>query len=91
MSTSDVITACQQLVDEGKEPSVALIKPRLPSPLPLPTIIAGLKSFKANPNQAVSEKKEAASTVADDSLEQRVQRLEEEVVQLKSMIQQLQA
>ncbi|NVK24417.1 MAG: hypothetical protein HWE10_05785 [Gammaproteobacteria bacterium] len=92
MNTANVIEVCQQLTDEGKQPSVALIKPRLAQPLPMPTIIAGLKSFKANPKQKVPTNitgNESSATPL--TLEQRVAQLESEVTELKSLIAKLQA
>ena len=68
-----------------------MIKARLTQTLPLPMIIAGLKSYKANPKQTVVEQRTEAPTKASTSLEQRVQQLETEVLELKKIILQLQA
>ena len=91
MSTSEIVNICQQLASEGKEPSVALIKARLTQTLPLPMIIAGLKSYKANPKQTLVEQRTKAPTKASTSLEQRVKQLETELFVLKKTIPQLQS
>ena len=91
MSSNEIFSVCQQLDKEGKEPSVALIKARLSIKQPLPTIVAGLKYWRANPNSsAVQEiKQETKSTILP--LEQRVEQLEAEVSELKDLIRKLQA
>ncbi len=42
-----------QLANEGKKPSVALIKARLKSPVPLPQIISSLKFWEHDPEHVV--------------------------------------
>lgn len=91
MSTSEIITICQQLKKEGKEPSVALIKSRMRGPKILPAIISGLKAWQAAPDQTV----EAEETIApqqnkNESLEQRVTELEKLVSELQVQIANLQ-
>ena len=49
MSLHTVITVCQALTNEGKKPTTALVRSRLSSPLPLATVMKGIKSFNANP------------------------------------------
>lgn len=90
MSSNEIISVCQQIAQEGKEPSVALIKARLINKQPLPTIVAGLKQWRANPNAIIEQS--AKEPVDQDALplEQRVAKLEAEVMELKSMIKQLQ-
>lgn len=46
-----IILIAQQLSKEGKVPSTALIKSRLPKNIPLPLIIQGLKMWKENPQK----------------------------------------
>lgn len=85
MSNSNIFDICQQLQQEGKEPSVALIKGRLRQRLPLPSIIAGLKQWKSNPEM---KQVEAQQEVVEEelSLEKRVEILESIVAELKAEI-----
>ncbi|AOT09485.1 hypothetical protein [Pseudoalteromonas luteoviolacea] len=41
--------AISTLLAEGKTPTVATIKTKLAEPLPMPTIIAALATYKSNP------------------------------------------
>jgi len=91
MSSSEIISICQQLSKEGKEPSVALIKARLSRPAPMPFVIAGLKQWRANPDMKVEQQDEGKEpkSAQNQSLEQRVSALELEVKELKQLIKQL--
>lgn len=91
MSSYEIISVCQQLASEGKEPSVALIKARLSNKQPLPMIIAGLKQWQANPNVKAEAEPIEQKGEATLPLEQRVAQLEAEVLELKNIIKQLQA
>lgn len=88
MNTEAIIEVCQQLKSEGKEPSVALIKARLTKPQPLPTVISGLKAWKNNPNHVV-----VSTPVVEEknapSLEERVEKLEQQVKDLNKVIEHL--
>jgi len=46
----EIITIANQIANQGKKPSVALIKTKLTSPVPLPTIISVLKSWSHDPD-----------------------------------------
>ena len=46
MSIESVLQIAQQLHAEGKQPSVALIKARLPAPCPMPDVISGLQRWR---------------------------------------------
>ena len=48
-----VILVAQKLAKEGKTPTTALVKSRLPKNTPLAAIIQGLKLWKASPEQDV--------------------------------------
>ncbi|MCW8996212.1 MAG: hypothetical protein OQK77_10415 [Psychromonas sp.] len=48
-----IILIAQQLSKEGKVPTTALIKSRLPKTVPLPAIIQGLKMWKENPHKEI--------------------------------------
>ncbi len=61
-----IILIAQQLSKEGKVPSTALIKARLPKDVPLPLIIQGLKAWKDNPQQEISSPTEAPPACTGD-------------------------
>lgn len=61
-----IILIAQQLSKEGKVPSTALIKARLPKDVPLPMIIQGLKAWKDNPHQEINSPTEPALSAAQD-------------------------
>lgn len=86
MDTSQVISICQQLKSEGKEPSVALIKARMAGAKPLPLIIAGFKQWQANPTAHVSPAPQKEAPNETETIEQRVESLEAEVATLKTML-----
>lgn len=48
-----IILVAQKLAKEGKTPTTALVKSRLPKNTPLATIIQALKLWKASPDQDV--------------------------------------
>ena len=62
-----IILVAQQLSKEGKVPTTALIKARLPKDVPLPVIIQGLKEWKENPHKEISIATEPARTTCADS------------------------
>ena len=71
MTTFDeILIIANQLANQGKQPTVALIKSRLATSFPLPTIIKVLKSWQHDPefinisNQQTSEK-ELLTTVKE--------------------------
>lgn len=57
-----IILIAQQLKKEGKEPTTALIKARLPKNVPLPMIIQGLKMWKDNPHKEINHSNQPALT-----------------------------
>ena len=69
----EIITIANRIANEGKKPSVALIKTKLSEPVPLPTIIAVLKKWQHNPNDTEIAAKETevtkTSTHDDTSLQ----------------------
>lgn len=51
MTNFEKITiVANQIANEGKKPTVALIKAKLPSPVPLPEIISSLKGWQHEPD-----------------------------------------
>lgn len=75
-----------QLVDEGKEPTVALIKARLHSKIPIPAIVTTIKRWKSS--QQIP-KVEVAVQPSASTTEQRIARLEQQVADLVSRVAQL--
>ncbi|WP_325891859.1 DUF5320 domain-containing protein [Grimontia sp. NTOU-MAR1] len=76
--------AIQSLVNEGKEPTVALIKSRLASPVPMPLVISALQRWKKSgtvPKVELVKKKDGAET--------RIKALEEEVKALTERLEAL--
>jgi uncharacterized protein YlxW (UPF0749 family) len=89
MLTKDISQELQsileQLQQQGKEPSVALVKSRLSIPVPIPAIITTIKMWKSN--RQVPKVEVAASTVAMD----KVVQLEQQVALLTERINALEA
>lgn len=50
----NIILIAQQLSKEGKVPTTALLKARLPKTTSLPMIIQGLKMWKENPHKEIN-------------------------------------
>ncbi|SJN53408.1 hypothetical protein RND59_01600 [Vibrio ruber] len=75
-----------QLVAEGKEPTVALIKARLSSKIPIPAIVTTIKRWQSS--QQIP-KVEIAAPPAASATEQRIAQLEQQVADLISRISQL--
>ena len=48
-----IILVAQQISNEGKTPTTALVKSRLPKNTPLAEIMQGVKLWKANPQQII--------------------------------------
>lgn len=76
-----ILTRLQQ---EGKEPSVALVKSRLSTPVPMPALITAIKSWK-NANRV--PKIEVAAKA--DNENDRITQLEQQVAELTSRLQAL--
>ncbi|MGX9418774.1 hypothetical protein ACXJY6_18545 [Vibrio sp. RC27] len=83
--TEELEAVLTQLTNEGKEPSVALVKARLSQSIPMPAIISTIKSWKASKRVP---KIEVAAEVTT-SLDTRVEQLETQVEQLLARITQL--
>lgn len=71
----------EQLHQEGKEPTVALVKARLSTPIPMPALITALKSWKsANrvPKVEIAAKQQ--------SEQDRISELEKQVAELQQRL-----
>ncbi|EHS1182570.1 hypothetical protein WFH67_00615 [Vibrio vulnificus] len=84
--TKELEAVLEQLQQQGKEPSVALVKARLKTSVPMPAIIAALKSWKSA--QRVP-KIEVASQTNQDA--ERIAQLEATVLKLAGRIDALEA
>ncbi|HGF7477999.1 TPA: hypothetical protein AB5B17_002284 [Vibrio mimicus] len=92
MLTKDVSQELEEILNslsqQGKEPSVALVKARLKTPVPMPAIIATIKSWKST--QRIP-KVEVAAIKTNNNLEQRIEVLEQTILQLTARIEALEA
>jgi hypothetical protein len=61
-----IILIAQQLSKEGKVPTTALIKSRLPKNVPLPMIIQGLKMWKEKPHKRSATASEPSGACSSD-------------------------
>ncbi|BDR12665.1 hypothetical protein [Vibrio sp. STUT-A11] len=84
--TKELEAVLEQLQQEGKEPSVALVKARMRTPVPMPALIATIKSWRSA-NRV--PKIEVAAQKA--SQEDRLTTLENTVAQLTARIEELEA
>ena len=57
-----VMQIAKQLHAEGKQPSVALVKARLPAPCPMPDVISGLQRWRQQSTPAASQADAQAAT-----------------------------
>ncbi|HFQ5226069.1 TPA: hypothetical protein ACGVAQ_002015 [Vibrio vulnificus] len=84
--TKELEAVLEQLQQQGKEPSVALVKARLKTSVPMPAIIAAIKSWKSA--QRVP-KIEVASQTNQDA--ERIAQLEATVLKQAARIDALEA
>lgn len=88
MQTKDVSAELEQAIllleQQGKQPTVALVKSKLSSNVPMPAIIAAIKNWKSS--KPLPKVEIAAET---RSAEERITQLEEQVAQLTARIKEL--
>lgn len=82
--TKELETVMEQLQQEGKEPSVALVKARMKTPVPMPALITALKSWKSA--NRVPKIEIAAQKTPE---EERLTTLENTIAQLTARIEAL--
>jgi len=78
----------EQLHQEGKEPTVALVKARLSTPIPMPALITALKSWKsANrvPKVEIAAKQQSDQDRISE-LEKQVAELQQRLIALESKL-----
>ena len=81
-----IIGLCNQIAKAGKTPSVALLRNKSNRPLAIPEIIQTLKSWKEDPAQQVEEESLPNKQEVELSLEQRVEKLEAQVLTLQQLL-----
>jgi hypothetical protein len=89
MSNIDyIISLCFDISEQGKTPSVALIRNMAHHPLAIPEVIKGLQHWKSNSNvrPKIHNKQINTGTTTNQSLQQRVSQLE---AQVATIMQQL--
>ncbi len=84
--TPQLETIMQTLTDEGKKPSVALVKARLTSPVPMPAIIMALQAWKSGKNLPKIEVPNA--TICD---QQKIEQLEQQLIALTQRVANLES
>ncbi|MBN3491549.1 hypothetical protein [Vibrio neptunius] len=77
----------EQLRKEGKEPTVALVKARLSTVIPMPALITTIKSWKS----ANRVPKVEVAAKAESNEQDRIKQLEQEVAQLNQRIEALES
>lgn len=88
--TKDIETIINHLLEEGKEPTTALIKARLSKSVPIPAIIAALRSWKSSKRVPKVEVAEQTSPTAEQriaSLENQISKLLARVANLEALIE----
>lgn len=100
MTIIDEILICaNRLANEGKKPSVALIKAKLNKSVPLPTIITTLKTWQHQPDFIAIESEdekpielaESPSQVNDDMKKLIQQTLNQELAEMKKELSDMKA
>jgi hypothetical protein len=89
MSNIDyIINLCFDISEQGKTPSVALIRSMAHHPLAIPEVIKGLRHWKADSNvrPKVQHKQINDGSVTNQSLQQRVSQLETQVATIMEQL-----
>lgn len=90
----EILCIANQLANEGKKPTVALVKPKLSSPTPLPLIISTLKNWQHQPDNVLPPKKitlEQTSTAPESlalehALEKALAPIKQELKEVKALL-----
>ncbi len=80
--TDELNTIFESLAAQGKEPTLALVKARLTTKVPMPALIAAIKGWKNS--QKVPKIEVAATTETSDA--QRISELEKQVADLTARL-----
>jgi len=99
--TDEIIIIANQLANQGKKPTVALIKTKLTKSVPLPTIITTLKGWSHDPDLITFNKSELNTNIEknrsisfdpevfkaiNQAVEQAIKPLKVELAQLKAQL-----
>ncbi|MGF1695058.1 hypothetical protein L4C54_05210 [Vibrio lamellibrachiae] len=84
--TDELTKVLSSLTQEGKEPTVALVKARLSTSVPMPALITAIKSWKASNRVPKVEVATAATSELD-----KITNLEQQVSQLLKRVESLEA
>jgi hypothetical protein len=82
MSNIDyIINICFDISEQGRTPSVALIRNMSQHPLSIPEVIKGLQHWKSNPGTRpkIHNNKMTSGSATNQSLQQRITQLENQV------------
>ncbi len=89
MQTQDITAQLEQIMQslhqQGKQPTVALVKARLTTPVPMPAIIAAVKGWSNNQNIPKIE------IAAEQEEVDKIARLEQKIIELTARIEALEA
>jgi hypothetical protein len=92
MSNIDyIINLCFDISEQGKTPSVALIRNMAQHPLAIPEVIKGLQNWKSNPSIRPKNQNRQMTTdfATNQSLQQRVTQLEAQVAAIMQQLAKL--
>ncbi|HDZ3731283.1 TPA: hypothetical protein RSW61_002896 [Vibrio harveyi] len=84
--TKELEAVMEQLQQQGKEPTVALVKARMKTPVPMPALIATIKSWKS-----ANRIPKVEVAVQKPKEEDRIAALEEKVAKLTARVEELEA
>ena len=84
--TKELEAVMEQLQQQGKEPTVALVKARMKTPVPMPALIATIKSWKSA--NRIPKVEVALQTPKE---EDRIIALENTVAKLVARVEELEA
>jgi hypothetical protein len=98
--TDEIIIIANQLANQGKKPTVALVKTRLKISAPLPTIISVLRNWKHDPtliemtvesNDVEAKQKHLTSTSSEieKAISIALQPIQAELVELRALVREL--
>ena len=97
--SEEILTIANQLANQGKKPTVALIKTKLKQAAPLPVIINTLKTWQHEPEFTALETSTRSKTRSKDNqseqakiehaIEKAILPLQKDIIELKLLIKQL--
>lgn len=89
MSNTDyIINLCHEMQQQGRTPSVALVRSSASIPLSIPEVIKAIQHFKTNPEHRPTPSKDESQKqlATGQSLEQRVNQLEGQLTDILTEI-----